>query len=380
MYIANSFRFILLSAIVFCFIGLSFPWSIIPFPGQLLKPILETINKIWIPVFGNDCIEIHSDSLGMRLSFLHMIIFSLGINSIFHRLIAKYQDRIMSWIEMILLYLIIYFLLKYGLDKIFKNQFPFPEPNILFSPVANLSKGMLYWSSVGSSYSFNIITGAFECLCALLLIWNKTRMVGLLLSLLIFGQIVLINFTFAIDVKLLSSLLFFSSLLLLLSYKARLLSLFNTHNTIVLLPVEKGLENHKPKRVQIKIFVLMLIFLDVFYPFVTTKSFNNDNNAVSPMVGAYRITDNNFNLGELEQISHCFVNSKGYVIFQNSDFQTLCFEIKITTNLVHTKLKFPVNFSIFSKKHKTYILVTEDGARKEIELKRLNLQKIKLSN
>ena len=378
MYKVVSARLIFLSAILFCFIGLSFPWSIIPFPGNLLKPILETINKIWIPFFGTECVEIHSDSLGMRLSFLHLTIFSLGINSIFHRFIAKHHDRVQYWIEMIVLYLVIYFLLKYGLDKLFKNQFPFPEPNILFSPVANLSKGMLYWSSVGSSYSFNVITGALECFCALLLIWNKTRMVGLLLSLLIFGQIVLINFAFAIDVKILSSMLFFSTFLLLLTYKARLSSLFNTHHTAVLLPVAKGLENHKPKRVQIKIFVLMLLFLDAFYPFVTTKSFNNDNNSVSAMVGAYRLNENNFNLGELQQISHCFVNAKGYVIFQNQDFQTLCFEIKITPNLVHTKLEHPISFTIFSKKNKTFLMITDEGTQKEIELTRMNLRKIKL--
>jgi hypothetical protein len=303
------------------FLILCFPWSIIPFPGMLLQPLLEFVNTLWIPLFGKECVTIYSDSLGMQLSFLHVLLLVSILCFMFRNKITRYSPFLSYWTSTLLLYFLIFFLLKYGLDKVFKHQFPFPEPNVLYTPIGKVSKGLLYWSSVGSSYSYNFVSGFIECLVAILLIINKTRLLGLLLSFLVMCNIVLINFSFDIDVKILSSLLLLTSLTLLFPYQQRILSLLNIHSTVVLLPSTSGLEKFKPKKMQWKIIVIMLLLFDVMLPYFETNDFNSDKQIQPKIVGAFKILQPIAVVNGINNPTHCFVNSRGYLIFQNVDFQ-----------------------------------------------------------
>src|SRR5205085_9499653 len=103
-------------------------------------------------------------------------------------------------------------LLKYGVDKIFKNQFYLPEPNTLFTPAGMLDKDILYWSTMGTSYGYNIFLGSLEIAAALFILIKRTRLIGLLLSLGILINVTEVNFGFDISVKLFSLFLLFFNL------------------------------------------------------------------------------------------------------------------------------------------------------------------------
>jgi hypothetical protein len=87
-----------------------------------------------------------------------------------------------------------------------------PEPNLLFTPLGQLDKDILYWSTMGSSYGYNLFLGCTELLTGVLLFFRKTRAIGALAAVFICANIVAVNFSFDISVKLLSSFLLLLSL------------------------------------------------------------------------------------------------------------------------------------------------------------------------
>jgi hypothetical protein len=103
---------------------------------------------------------------------------------------------------------------QYGLQKLFMRQF-FPlDGKLLFTPLGQLDKDTLFWTTMGTSRLFNHITGGIELLTAALIITPRFRPYGLILSTLVLDHILLLNLSFNIDVKLLVSLLLSISVLL----------------------------------------------------------------------------------------------------------------------------------------------------------------------
>ena len=119
-----------------------------------------------------------------------------------------------------------FFLFVYGFNKVFKIQFYIPEPNTLYTPLGQLSKDILFWSSMGSSHSYNLFMGLVEILPALFLLFRRTRMLGAVISFTVLLNVLMINFGFDISVKILSSFLLFLSLVILAPYAKKLFSFF----------------------------------------------------------------------------------------------------------------------------------------------------------
>ena len=127
-------------------------------------------------------IDFSSDSLSMFLLFgclfLTSIVFSF-IKSF--RIKTKYIESLFSFYLALIL-------LKYGFDKVFKAQFYLPEPNILFTRFGNLDRDILFWSTMGTSYSYSLILGLIEVGIAILLLIPQTKIIGAMLSCFVFLQ------------------------------------------------------------------------------------------------------------------------------------------------------------------------------------------------
>ncbi len=140
---------------------------------------------------------------------------------------ATFTKNKNGWVEYLMLFISYYLafvLLKYGFDKVFKLQFYLPEPNILYSEFGMLTKDILYWSTIGTSRFYNISIGVIELVTAGLILFSRTRTLGLLGASLIFAHIVIINFGFDISVKTYSMLLL---LMALVSVAPELKSIYN---------------------------------------------------------------------------------------------------------------------------------------------------------
>ncbi|MBV9962306.1 MAG: hypothetical protein JO072_08670 [Parafilimonas sp.] len=92
-------------------------------------------------------------------------------------------------------------MIRYGLEKIIKVQFPFPYYS-LNETYKDSSPMRLLWTFMGYSKAFNLFTGVIESAAGFFLLFKKTKTFGSLLSIAALTNIVVINFSYDVPVKL----------------------------------------------------------------------------------------------------------------------------------------------------------------------------------
>ena len=200
---------------------------------------------------------------------------------------------------------------------------------MLYTPLGQLSKDILYWSTIGSSYSYNIVVGGFECLAALLLIFKKNRPLGLVIAFIAFGQIVLINFSFDISVKVLSLFLLGLTLYLLTPVIVRLYRLWTNG-----IQTQTG---HRPgisrtvKTILITFFV-GLMGIELVYQQSYQDGLNDDLAKRPYLHGAYQLQAPAalpLLLHNQNPVKRFFVHRRGFLIFQHTDDQLQDFGLRV---------------------------------------------------
>ena len=96
-------------------------------------------------------------------------------------------------------------LIEYGMTKVIPTQFPAPPLTALVTPVGNMSLSAMLWTTIGSAPAYEIVTGCVEVLAGVLLLLPWTVTLGALLALIALGQVLLLNLTFDIGVKLVTT-------------------------------------------------------------------------------------------------------------------------------------------------------------------------------
>lgn len=265
------------------------------------------------------------------LFFAALILVSAGSFLVFWKI---HQSLIVKIIQLILTYYLAIILLKYGFDKIFKAQFYLPEPNTLYTPLGMLDKDILYWSTMGSSYSYNVFMGAMEVIPALMLLYHKTRTLGLFILLGVLINIVGVNFSFDISVKLFSSFLLLINLLLLVpSFKS--LVQFFVLNKATLLPSLAGKELISSNRIRLffKSIIIIFFFTESLLPYIQSGQYNDDNAPKNYLHGAYQIAaseiDTTQEVSENLGIKRIFIHRHNYLIFQYEDDEMEDFSLEI---------------------------------------------------
>lgn len=207
--------------ILFEFLILPFSYTFLPSPGIYFHWSMISVTDALAHLFNEQLIiqdPTLSDSISSYIWAAVSFPLALGIALFIERVLKKEINS--SLIKLFLLYLLSFFLLRYGIDKILGNQFQSPEPNILTEKVGNLSKDLLYWTSMGTSSVYNQFMGWAEVIAGTLLLFPSSRKIGLYFSLVIFVNVFLINIGFDISVKFLSALLLTTSAWLLISEKS----------------------------------------------------------------------------------------------------------------------------------------------------------------
>jgi hypothetical protein len=154
------------------------------------------------------------------ISFLGMMIWSA-----LDRKTQNYR-KLYFWVWVAVRYYVAITMLAYGSFKVVKLQFPYPTPGRLLEPVGNMSPMGLAWTYMGYSAGYNWFTGLGEISCGLLLLFRRTTTLGAVIALAVAGNIMAINYTFDVPVKILSTVLVCMCLFLLLRDYDRLFSFF----------------------------------------------------------------------------------------------------------------------------------------------------------
>lgn len=310
---------------------LPFPYSVLPRLGewltQLLAPIGFSIAGMFVE--SEKTLALHSDSsiqYGIVL-FLFLVAIIVAI------LLKKFNknDRIYDWLHYSSCAILFVFLCKYGVDKIYLLQFPEPEPNLVYTPVGQLHKDILFWTSTGTSSIFNYVIGFTQIAIAMLLLSARLRFVGILFSVVSFAYIFLINISFDISVKLLSATLFVNSLNLLSTYPDRIKNLLGYQ--VPLAKVKK--QDSKRWHASLKAIFVAIVCLEVLLPFT---SFNSSETVGSnARSGAYEVIESS----ESELFSDAkkiFLRTDNFLVLEEKDHTIK--DYPVTWNIANNRMKF----------------------------------------
>ncbi|MEQ8714681.1 MAG: hypothetical protein RIC80_16800 [Cyclobacteriaceae bacterium] len=217
------FRFFVAYTVLYT---LFFPFEIIPYIDELtyiaddaLQHLIISLSKSlgWV---AEDYADQFSGSGDRTINYLQLAwycIFSsiaaliwTGIDKT-----NKFYNVIKYCHNTLLRYYLGYKLMIYGFFKIFKSQFPNTTLDSLVTPYGEMSPMGVLWRFMGYSESYNMFAGLAEAIPGLLLFHRRTALLGALLGIGAMSNVVMLNFTYDVPVK-----LFSTHLLIFLSYLA----------------------------------------------------------------------------------------------------------------------------------------------------------------
>ncbi len=309
-------------------------------------------------------IDFSSDTIRLHILLFILLLISMILVFLFKKVKIK-KDKTVLISKVISCYYLAFILLKYGFDKIFKAQFYLPEPNILVTPFGDLSKDILYWSTIGTSYFYSLSMGIIEVITAFLILFRPTRVLGLLVAIGVFVNVICINFGFDISVKMFSIFLFFTTIFAVSTYLKTLFIFFIFHKTTYLNDRNEKLFINSFLKNGLKTLVIGFFLIQILYPYFQSKNFNDDNQQRPFLHGVYQVIEmkrgdkivnkNNF------PIQKIVIHRNNFIIFQDENDKMTDYHFKLNKQkkqLIIENYKqnsFVANYE-FTKKDSTFRL------------------------
>jgi hypothetical protein len=227
---------------LFCYLVLynfPFPLDVIPVYGEVLR---ESYREIWKGVLlwvGEHVLGVavrprlsgRGDSTyGYVLIFCYLIL-ALAAAAVWTLLDRKRRNdrndaRLHEGLRVYVRFALAAVIIRYGAFKVIPEQFGTPFPSELLRPIGESSPMGLLWKFMGSSIPYVIFTGAAEVLGGLLLVARRTTLLGALVCIGALSNVVMLNFSYDVPVKLYSSHLLLMAIFLAAHDLRRLASLF----------------------------------------------------------------------------------------------------------------------------------------------------------
>ncbi|MEM8483899.1 MAG: hypothetical protein AAF564_00035 [Bacteroidota bacterium] len=123
-------------------------------------------------------------------------------------------------------------MLMYGLAKVFKTQFPYPGEARLAQTYGDSSPMGLLWTFMGYSYPYNFFAGMGEVVGGILLMFRRTTLLGALVVIGVMSNVVVLNFSYDVPVKIYSSHLLLFAFLVAAPNVSRLYKFFITNEPV----------------------------------------------------------------------------------------------------------------------------------------------------
>ena len=144
--------------------------------------------------------------------------------------------RLHEWLRVYVRLYVAVAMLSYGAFKIIKSQFPAPGLDRLMQPYGDSSPMGLLWTFMGASTLYTFFGGLSEAIGGALLAFRRTTLLGALVSAGVMLNVVMLNFSYDVPVKLYSSHLLLMALFLAAPDVRRLLDFFVLHRPVETVP------------------------------------------------------------------------------------------------------------------------------------------------
>jgi hypothetical protein len=136
-----------------------------------------------------------------------------------------HYERLAFWLRMTVRYYIAAAALSYGIIKLLLLQMAFPTLSQLATPLGDLLPMRFSWLFIGYSAPYQFFSGVMETTAGLLLLYRRTVTAGLFAATGAFLNVVMINLSYDVPVKIYASHLLFACLFLLALDAPRLMRL-----------------------------------------------------------------------------------------------------------------------------------------------------------
>jgi len=236
------------------------------------------LKKELVPISGSG-----DTSWGWAQLYLFLLLGVVGCiiwSLIDHK--RKNYIKLDYWLCLFTRYYLALFAFLYGIIKLFVLQMPFPNLSMQATYLGDLLPMRLSWMFMGYSSPYQFFSGAMEVLAGILLLFRRTATFGTLVAAGVFLNVMVMNLSYDIPVKLFSMRLELFSLFLLVHEKDRLLFFFVKNK-----PAEAGhLYNVRftKKWLRISRVVLKLIFIGVMVGFVIYQTYDRYKQTNAPYI------------------------------------------------------------------------------------------------
>ena len=305
------FRFCFVFFIVYIF---PFPLNAISFSNELLSlnqkiagwyyAVFDSYYGIWhrfVPWIGKHVLHLSypivtftngsGDTTYDYVLFLTFFNISL-LAAIFWTVLDRKRREYTAafyWLRVLVRYYLAVTLFSYGFSKVFHVQMAFPFLYQLVEPFGDKSPMGLAWSFVGFSRAYSAFTGWGEIIGGGLLFFRRTTTFGAVLSMVVIGNIVAINFCYDVPVKIFSSTLFIMSVFLAAPDLKRLLYIF-IFNRATQPVIYKNFVHIRWQRITVRCFKALFIIY-TFYSSISGSLQGQleygDRRTLPPLYGIY---------------------------------------------------------------------------------------------
>lgn len=173
-----------------------------------------------------------SDSLHTIRDIVYLFLAALGcvIWTLTDKKRTNY-NKLHYWFSQALITGLSCILFSYGIIKVFALQMPPPSVTTLRRPLGELSPFDLLWATLGYGTPYEVFSGIIEVSGAILVLYKRTRLAGLLIIMAALLNIIMLNYTYQVGVMVLSFYIFLIAAFLLAPNARSLAGLFFTGTT-----------------------------------------------------------------------------------------------------------------------------------------------------
>jgi uncharacterized membrane protein YphA (DoxX/SURF4 family) len=215
--------------------SLPFPLNYIPYVDLLVQDYPEIWSFI-VPWVGDDVFNVDitvqpsgsGDTTYNYVEVFCFLVLALAATAIWTFLDRRRANyvRLHDWLRVYVRLSLALWMLTYGAAKVIPTQFASPTPDRLLQTFGDSSPMGLLWTFMGASMAYTIFAGLSEFIGGLLLVARRTQLLGALVCIGVMTNVVLLNFSYDVPVKLFSSHLLLMAIFLILPDLRRLIDLF----------------------------------------------------------------------------------------------------------------------------------------------------------
>jgi len=141
-------------------------------------------------------------------------------------------NRAHEWLTAFVRFSLAITMFDYGFMKIVPTQMPAPGPDRWIEPLGEYSPMGLLWTFMGYSYVYQVFTGLGEAIGGFLVCFRRTTTVGALLLTIVLSNVVMLNYTFDVPVKIYSTNLLIMAVFLLVPDFKRVVKLLVLNRSV----------------------------------------------------------------------------------------------------------------------------------------------------